>query len=197
MKHNLSFLSSILVAVSYLGFTLLSLLNFPTAYSPTRNWLSDLGSRQLNPDGAIFYNLGIGVAGISLLLFFLGLSTWLMTGNKKQNFMVYLTQVFGIMGALSMVMSAFFPINMEGIHSIWSASLYILIGTGFGFSVAALRYYPKFPKWMLMLGVVIALEDMLWGMVLNIYIMEWITVGLFLLYTLLLGIKTKQKALYI
>ena len=197
MKQNVGFISSILVVVSYLGFTLLSLMNFRSAYSPVSNWLSDLGSRELNPGGAILYNVGIVITGLALLAFFLGFSVWKMAGNKVQNIMVNLTQIFGVMGSFSMVMSALFPINLEGIHSIWSASLYILIGTGFGFSVAALRYYPKFPRWMLILGIVIALEDMLWGMVLNIYIMEWITVGLFLLYTLLLGIKTKQRAMYI
>jgi hypothetical membrane protein len=74
MKRYLSFVSSILVVISYLLFTSLSYMNFPTVYSPTNNWLSNLGSHQLNPAGAIFYNAGIVVAGICLLTFFLGLS---------------------------------------------------------------------------------------------------------------------------
>jgi hypothetical protein len=40
------------------------------------------------------------------------------------------------------------------------------------------------------------LEDMIWGMVLNIYILEWHTVALFH-NILLLGIETKRKAIYI
>jgi hypothetical protein len=197
MKRNLSFISSLSVVISYLVFAVLSLLSFPTSYSPVSNWLSDLGNSQLNPGGAIFYNTGIVLAGISLLIFFLGLSEWTMAGNKKQNIMLFLTRIFGILGSLSMVLSAIFPINLEGIHSFWSTSLYILIGTSFGFSVAALRYYVRYPRWMLILGIVVALEDMFWGMVMNIYIMEFITVILFLLYTLLLGIVTKRKAIYV
>jgi hypothetical protein len=160
------------------------------------NWLSDLGSYQLNPRGAIFYNLGIVVAGISMLLFFLGLSSWVLAGNKKQNIMLFLTQFFGSLGSLSMLLSAFFPINIKETHAFWSASLYILIGTAFAFSVAALRYYSKYPRWLLFLGILVALEDMVWGLVLNTYIVEWLTVTLFLFYILILGIETKRKAMY-
>lgn len=197
MKPNPSYILSIIVVISYAAFTTLSLLNFPTSYSPISNWLSDLGNRQLNPTGAIFYNLGIVVTGSSLLLFFLSFSMWALAGNRIQNLMVLLTRITGVMGSFSMVMSAFFPISNEGIHTIWSASLYILIGTAFGFSVAALRYYSKYPRWLLYLGVLVALEDMVWGLVMNIYIMEWITVALFLLYTLLLGMATKRKDRYL
>ncbi len=38
---------------------------------------------------------------------------------------------------------------------------------------------------------------MFWGMVLNTYILEWLTVALFLFYILLLGIETNRKAMYI
>jgi hypothetical protein len=196
MKRHLSFVSSTLVVISYSLFTFFSLMIFPASYSPMSNWLSDLGNYQLNPRGAILYNVGIVVAGISLLPFFLGLSSWAMAGNKKQNAMLFLTQFFGGLGSLSMVMSGFFSINIKETHAFWSASLYIFIGTAFAFSVAALRYYSKYPRWLLFLGILIAIEDMFWGTVLNIYILEWITVALFLFYILLLGVKTKHTAMY-
>jgi hypothetical protein len=197
MKRYLSFGSSIFTVISYLLFAFLSLVNFPAAYSPMSNWLSDLGSYQLNPRGAIFYNLGVMVAGISALSFFMGLSSWALAGNKKQNAMLFLTQLFGSLGSLSMVMSALFPINIEGTHAFWSASLYILMGTAFAFSVATLRYHSRYPRWLLFLGVLVAIEDVVWSVALNIYILEWVTVALFLLYILLLGIETQRKALYV
>ena len=195
MKRYLSFGASIFIAVSYLLLAFLSLAYFPAAFSPMRNWLSDLGSYQLNPRGAIYYNLGIIVAGISMLPFFLGLSPWSMAGNKKQNAMLFLTQLFGSLGSFAMVLSAFFPINIPGPHAFWSASLFILTGTAFAFSVAALRYYSKYPRWLLFLGILVAIEDMAWGLILNRYNIEWLTVALFLIYILLLGIETKRKAM--
>jgi hypothetical protein len=196
MKPYISYGSSIFLVISYLLFAFLSGFNFPSSYSPMSNWLSDLGSYQLNPKGAIFYNIGIITAGIALLPFFLGLSSWKMTGNKKQNVMLLLAQYFGCLGSFSMVMSAAFPISFESVHSFLPASFYILIGTAFAFSVAALRYYPQVPKWLLILGVVVAIEEIIWSLVLNIYIVEWLTVALFLLYLLLLGIETKRKTKY-
>ncbi len=196
MKRSISFISSILVVITYLVFTVLSAMQFPTPFSPTRNWLSDFGSSTLNPGGAIYYNIGIVLSGVFVLVFFVGLSAWLMKGNKVQNFMLWLTQIFGSLGAISMVMSAIFPITKEGLHSFWSAALYILLGTGFGFSVAALRYYSRFPRGLLVLGVLVAAVDMVWGVVLNIYLVEWVTVGLLLVYILLLGIETNRRARY-
>jgi hypothetical membrane protein len=197
MKHYCSFLSSLFAPIIYLLFANLALTSFPGNFSPQQNWLSDLGSSQLNPEGAIFYNLGIIFTGITLLPFFLGLRVWLIKEHKTQNIMVFLTQLFGCLGAVAMVMSALFPITVTGAHSFWSAALYIVIGTAFAFSVAALRYYPRYPKWLLAVGVLIAVEDMLWGTILNTYLVEWITVALFLAYVLLLGIVTRQKEKYI
>lgn len=130
-----------------------------------------------------------------MLPFFLGISLWAMAGNRIQKAMLFLTQLFGSLGSLAMVLSAFFPINIPGPHSFWSTSLYILTGTAFAFSVAALRYYPKYPRWLLFLGILVAIEDMVWGLILNSYIFEWLTVALFLIYILLLGIETKRKAM--
>lgn len=197
MKRNLSFTCSVFVVMCYVVFTLLAVRSYPGTYSPLRNWLSDLGSSVLNPRGAAFYNIGIIATGLLTFLFFLGLSTWAMAGNKKQKIMLRLTQTFGCLGALAMVMSAVFPINMAGIHSIVSGAIYILLGTSFGLSAAALRYYPKFPKSILILGILIAVEDMIFGIVLNNYILEWVTVALFLSYILILGIATKRQAKYI
>jgi hypothetical membrane protein len=197
MKRDLSFISSIFGVGCYIVFTIFAFIEFPAAYSPLKNWLSDLGSYILNPGGAHFYNIGIIIFGFSVLLFFVGLSTWGMSGKKIQKVMLRLTQIFGGLGAVSLLLSAIFPINIKETHAFLSASLYILIGTGFAFSVAALRYYSRYPRWLLFLGIFVAVEDMVWGMVLNTYIVEWFTVALFLCYILLVGIETKRKEIYL
>ncbi len=196
MKRNLTFLSSVFLVAIYLLLSFIAFINLSTRYSPLENWLSDLGSVQLNPNGAIFYNLGIIFTGIILLIFFSSLVQWKIAGNKKQNIMLLLTRLFGSAGALAMIMSAVFPITVERMHSVWSALLYILLGTAFAFSVAAMRYFPHYPRWMLVLGGLIAIEDMVWGLVLNTFIMEWITVSFFLIYILLLGIVARRKEFF-
>ena len=53
--------------------------------------------------------------------------------------MLFLTQSFGILGAIAMLMSGLYPMNFFVLHSFFSTCLYVLLGTAFAFSVAALR----------------------------------------------------------
>ncbi len=177
----------VLLAVTLYGvFSLAAYLRFPSDFSPARNWLSDLGSAVLNPRGAWLYNLGVVLTGLLLLLFFLSLSTWRMQNRRVQNAMVRTTQVFGVMGSAAMVMSAVYPIHMPQ-HGFWSVALYVLIGTAFGFSIAALRYDPKIPFWVLAVGGVTAVTDIFSGFLHESTAIEWVTVGMFLVYVFLLG----------
>ena len=153
MNQKVSWLASILLVISYGVFSIIAVAHFPGSFSPLNNWLSDLGSNELNPTGAIFYNIGIISGGFFSVVFFLGFSTWLKKDKKIQNVMVYLAQIFGVLGGISMILSAIFPITAKEIHSFLSATLYIFLGTAFTFVVFALRYYSRFPKWLLAIGI--------------------------------------------
>lgn len=191
-RYQFSFIYGILASAGYIVFTFLAYARYPSPYSPLTNWLSDLGNPNLNPKGAIIYNFGIiSTAGL-LIVFFLGLSVWKIEGNRVQVIMLRLTQAFGILGALCMILSAIFPINLFTIHSFWSSSLYIMLSTAFIFSVAMLRYHQKVPRWLLILGVSIAPMVILTSLFPNVYLLEWITVFLLLSYVALLGIETKS-----
>lgn len=193
--RTVSSTAGILATIGYLIFTLAAYSQYPAAYTPLSHWLSDLGDIRQNPQGAVFYNLGILFTGLLLVLFFLGLSRWKMQDRKIQNWMVKITQFFGILGSLAMLVSALYPINFLEQHRIGSILMYILLGTAFGFSVAALRYQPQIPKWMLALGVVTALGDMLSGVFHEETLLEWSTVALFLVYVFLLGWITRTENL--
>ncbi len=190
--RHLSFITSILVVVFYLTFTILAYKQYSLPYSPVRNWLSDLGSTNLNPNGAGLYNIGIISTALFLILFFLGLYIWKCENNKIQNVMLLLTQGFGVLGSMCMIISAIYPIDLFGVHSFWSTSLYILLSTAFAFSVAAFRYYPKFPKWLLILGLSTTFMVILTSFMKTVFLLEWITVVLFLGYVFLVGIETRR-----
>ena len=81
--YSLSFVTGMFTVVCYLAFALLAFSRYPLPYSPMSNWLSDLGNANLNPSGALFYNIGIVATGGLLLLFFLGLSEWKMRQNRS------------------------------------------------------------------------------------------------------------------
>lgn len=182
--------SSILILLYYAGCALLAFFSYPLAYSPARNWLSDLGSKVLNPNGAIFYNTGIILTAIWLLFFFLGFSALKTRKNRIQNLMVFLTQSFAVLSSISMVLSALYTIDTPGPHSLFSGLLYVSLGTAIAFSTAALRYEAKCPRWLLLLGGLAALLDMLTSLLFSsVPVFEWITVSLFLAYVALLGTR--------
>jgi hypothetical membrane protein len=192
--HALSFVTAMFAVVCYLAFALLAFSRYPLPYSPLSNWLSDLGNANLNPSGAFFYNIGIVATGGAVLLFFLGLSEWKIGKNRRQNLMLFVTQGLGILGALAMVMSGFYPMNFLALHSFFSTCLYILLGTAFAFSVAALRYYPTCPRWLLIMGALTALVALLYGIFHTATVLEWVTTALFLCYLGLLGAETHRFA---
>lgn len=190
-------LSSLLVLSNYSICTFLAYLNYRLAYSPLNNWLSDLGNKVLNPSGAIYYNTGIFLSAAWLLIFFFGFSIVKSRQNKIQNMMVLLVQIFGMIGCASMALSAFFTIDNPGPHSFLSAVLYISLGTAFAFSVAALRYNPGWPRWLLFLGVLATLFDLTASVFFNaLPIFEWITISLFLAYIVLIGGSLRSPKLY-
>jgi hypothetical protein len=194
MKRNsISFYAGIFAVSGYLLFTLLAYIRYPLDYAPLTRWLSDLGNTDLSPKGAIWYNIGIITTALWLIIFFIGLSIWKMVDHHVQIIMVYLTQAFGISGSLCMLMSGIFPINQYKIHAFWSTSLYILISTAFIFSVAMLRNYRWVPKWILILGGMNALVVIFTSIFQTAYVLEWITVLLFLSYVSLLGVLTRKR----
>jgi hypothetical protein len=189
-----AFVGAILAVASYIAFSMIAYITFPLPYSPIRNWLSDLGNVEINVRGAIFYNIGIVTAAFFIIVFFLGLSIWRMKERKIQRIMLLLAQIFGMAGSICMMMSAIFPINLLEVHSIWSMALYFMLATSFVFLAAALRYHPKVPRWLLILGVSTAVLVNLTIFLPTACLLEWITVILFLGYVGLVGVQTRREA---
>jgi len=191
--YPLNIVLGLFVVICYVTCTILAFTRFPLPYSPFNNWLSDLGNPDVNPTGAGFYNAGIVLAGLALMLFFLRLTEWRMANNRIQHIMTLLTTMFGCVGSLAMIMTAIYPINRPSQHSFWSMILYILFGTAFAFSVAAMRYYVSYPRWLLIFGVIVAVVDMVSQIFFtDVQISEWIVVPLLLGYCLLLGIGIER-----
>jgi hypothetical membrane protein len=190
--YSLCFATGLFAVVCYLAFALLAFLRYASPFSPMSNWLSDLGNANLNPSGALFYNIGIVATGGVVLLFFLGLSELKIGNNRRQNLVLFITQGFGILGALALILSGFYPMNFLALHSAFSTCLYILLGTAFALSVSAVRYHPACPQWLLILGASTAVVAMLYGIFHTVTALEWVTTALFLCYVGLLGAETNR-----
>lgn len=190
---SLSLISSSALVLCYVTFAILAFTRFQAPYSPTANWLSDLGNPDASPNGAVFYNTGIIISSLLLLAFFVSLARIRQKNNRVQNFMTVLTMGFGAAGSLGMLMSALYPINQPAQHSFWCMVMFFSIGTAFAFSIAALRYQLGFPRWLLVFGIIVVLLNLVTQVFFNdVQITEWFNVAFLLGYCLLLGIATRR-----
>jgi len=192
-SYPIASILSILIVAVYLSFTLLSLARYPEPFSPVSNWLSDLGNRITSPGGSKYYNTGIFITGFLLAIFFIALNSNRVKERKAQSIVLTLAQAFGILGAIAMIFTGIFSIDIPQIHSLFSMLLRICLGTGFGLSVAAFNYHKEVRKWILVTGIVTTLTDLIVSVLFNkIQLLEWPVIFLFLTYCLLLGTETNR-----
>jgi len=188
LRFPINLFSAIFCSAVYVAFATLAYSQYPLSFSPVHNWLSDLGNRVDNPQGANIYNIGIILTAIFLAIWFTaGLNQWRLEHHTAQRILLTISQVGGILAAISLIMSALYPINLMQIHSFWSKMHFMMFGIGFGFSVAALRYHPLIPKADLYLGTSAALLPTFMLIYGNAYWMEWVAVGTFIIYILSIG----------
>ncbi len=190
-RIHYSFISAVLSVSVYMVFSLIAYLKSPLPISPIRNWLSDLGNQVSNPQGAFFYNTGIIACALFLTIWFtIGLSQWRIKGHTIQKKLLFVAQVGGLLTAFSLMMSALYPINHLQVHAFWSDINFIMFGISFAFTVAALRYHPNFLKILLLLGVLAAILPSLVLFINAAYWLEWVAIGVFMVYILAIGART-------
>jgi hypothetical protein len=180
--------AGIAAVVVYLLFALVAFLEYPGAYGPLTNWLSDLGNPLDNPSGAIFYRLGCMLSGAALVLFHLKLGIW-NTGSKKTRVILNVAQCMGVFSAVCLIITGMFPLGTStGIHSLWSMMLYISLGFFLTFSATALMKNPAFKKGFGYYAFLTAAVNFAFGAILHeIFWAEWISVGMFIAYVLMVA----------
>jgi hypothetical protein len=108
----------LVLPVIYLVFAVAAYLQYPSSFSPLGNWLSDLGNRELNPDGACFYIVGCALTGALLIAFYLSLRTWAPSGTTRQQRQLSWMQGFGALAGFAPIMTAAFPQDRLGPHLV-------------------------------------------------------------------------------
>ena len=110
--------------VFYCIFTILAIQRFPGYFSATQHYLSVLGNVNKNPSGAIFYNRGVMLTGLSLLIFYVGFVIWNALQERRKILLAIL--IFGSMNGFSIFMSAVYPeVPDYQKHFTWSLLIFI------------------------------------------------------------------------
>jgi len=180
--------AGIAAVVAYLVFALVAFLKYPGAYGPFTNWLSDLGNPLDNPSGAIFYRLGCILSGAALILFYLKLGIW-NPGSKRTRVLLTIAQCAGVFSAVCLIITGIFPLGTSAeIHSLWSTMLYISLGFFLTFSATALMRNPAFKKGFGYYAFLTAAVNFVFGAILHeMFWAEWISVGMFIAYVLMVA----------
>ena len=176
-------------SVSYLAFALIAYLFFPLSFSPGANWLSDLGSRVLNPDGSIAYRFGCALTGALLIAFFLDLTSWLARVTSGPRWPRLALQGCGVLAGVALILTAVFPIDQFGTHQFWSRVLYVSLGTAVAFSIIIL--WQRLPTPVLVVGVLTWAVDIASAVASHTTWLEWVVVGFILIYLNLIGVSSR------
>jgi len=196
LSHRQIWVSGILATAFYLICTALAYFNYPLAYSPLANWLSDLGNPLANPNGAFWYNLGVVLTGVCLTFFFLGMEIW-NDGDKRRRIVLRITQAMGIISSLALIVSALFPLGAQTLmHEISGKAHIFFVGFFLAFSASLFFRLPRMPKWIPIFGILAAVINFIYGVFLfSVYIAEWAAIGAFIVYVLIIsGYALKQDA---
>jgi hypothetical protein len=172
-KYPISFVAGIGAIIIFWIFASISIALFPGIYNPFVNWMSDLGNSNLNPDGSVYFNIGIIITGIFLFPFFIGLYEWYIGGTRNK-ILTILTQFAGFCAAFSMIMLGIYPEDTPETHIFWAVSLFTLTILTFILPSIALYKY-KFTRSIAKFGLSsTVLNLILWLFIFPI--LEWITI---------------------
>jgi hypothetical protein len=118
---SISGFASILI---YSVFTCTSILYFPQGWNPLTHTLSQLGDSTLNPNGALFYTLGMILGGLALLLFYTNM--YKRYTNEYRDRQLDIAIILGYSNGISVILSGATPENLHfTLHVIFSLLIFM------------------------------------------------------------------------
>lgn len=192
--------------VLYISFTVIAIAQFPHTVSPIDMYLSTLGNADISPDGAIFYNLGVILAGLAEILFFIAIYVHYSQHGRRWILMIGL--IAGVISGISASMSGVHPERVIEItdltsittyeHETWSIIIF------FSFILVLLAFSLTFwrmggtSRWIALYGFLVCAIDVIFvATVLSESqgaIVEWITVFCYLIWVLIVSLDVLKRS---
>jgi hypothetical membrane protein len=188
MRRMLIIIAGFAAITIYVVFTALAFSQYPSAYSPFKNWLSDLGNPLINQSGALLYNLGCILTSIVLIIFYVGIREW-VNDNKRLKVLLTIAQIAGILSSIFLIITALFPLGSHTeIHQISGKLHIIFLGFFLTFSATVLLRNPVLTKWPAYFGFITAAVNFVYGAFLySVFVAEWLAIGMFIIYLLMIS----------
>ncbi|HUL62641.1 MAG TPA: DUF998 domain-containing protein [Methanocella sp.] len=191
LKVPLVSFAGLAAVVIFCAFAALAIARFPPGFSPSVNWISDLGNTNLNPWGAGVFNAGCEIAGVLVAIFFVGLYPW-YTVERWRNLMVAGAQVTGVAAGLSLIMVGLYPEVFASEHYLWSGAFFVSLCLALVLANAALYSHRKFNPVVAVVGlaaavvVVVFIASKLTAV--EVPILEWASVATALIWALAVAV---------
>ncbi len=190
---TLAVVLAVTAAAIYLALAVAAYVNYPEAFSPwNNNWLSDLGNRDLNPDGAAFYRIGCALNGVLMIVMFVTVTPWQIDASRRQRALVGWSQVFGVVAAVALIMTAVYPEDMFDAHQLWSR---ILVSAFAGLLFVSFLVFrqPETSNAPIAVAAVVGYgATVLWLLFGDAHWIEWIVVADVLLVVCMIGMRTTR-----
>ena len=166
---------------------------YPWAFSPARNWLSDLGNTVLSPHGAIFFRADMWVVGLTLIAFFLGLRAWTRGRGLLVRLLVAMAQTSGLVAAVALFMTGIFPENRLAEHSLWATVLFLALAVAVWFMAWAILAHPHLSSSVSGFAFAVCAVDVI-AVAARRHWLEWVAVALLLILVGVLAQGTSSLA---
>jgi hypothetical membrane protein len=174
--------SGLLSIVVYLALALVASAYYPASFTPTGNWLSDLGNRELNPQGAVLYGLAAITAGLLLLVFFAALGSVLRSQMARRRVFVSVAEACGLAAASALVITGVFSEDRGAPHSVASAVLFVSFGAAAWFLAWAFLSMRPARRGYGVFAFIVALTVWAFAVLPHSYWLEWLAVALLLAF---------------
>lgn len=204
------YLLGIFAFIVFTASALISSLLYPIPYSPLYEWISNLGNYNLNPSGALIFNLGCVITGILLLPFVVSFYRWISDVRWKRIFII-VGIILGILASISLVGIGLFPETSINLHVIFATEIFESLLFIILFMTLAVYHHPKFMRFIAYWGVVAISTDLIFGIILSlpqfqnalgsfhpnlpIPILEWASVYTSLIWIAIMSINMYKKRL--
>jgi hypothetical membrane protein len=172
--------TGILAIVAYIALAIASYAYYPAPFNPRDNWLSDLGNSALNPSGAFLYRFDGVLVGVLLALFFVGLRPLARGQEKRVKIFLALAEAFGFIAGVALAMTGVFSEGQHASHWLWSAVLFVCVGTAVFFSGFAVLRHPGFSRRLSYLAFALTVIDWAMAAFHGTRFLEWVLVTLLL-----------------
>jgi len=179
----------VIIITVFITFTTISVILYPLPWSPKTTFLSDFGNMKTNVYGSKYFNIGLIIAGITIIPFYIGLNDWYP--EDKLKYLIVIGQLLGIGSGIALALIGIYPEDFPKDHRFWSYTFFQINFFAMFFINTALLTNKNYSRRVAIIAYAFLVVTL--GLYLingGAPIVEWLTVSESLIFAGLLSLET-------